>query len=230
QVRQLHRRATDWYCAHDMPADALRHALASRNWSQASDLLGASWHEFVPGARLRTIKEVVPPPPQEGRHDPRLALAFAAERLDASDPQATETFLHLVDRSQHTLVDSARDELRPIVDAFRVAEAHQSGKPDLVLATAPLLLRDDTGLDDQDTSRMRALALVAVGGARLMQGELAAAEQALLEALALARRSGGTQSQLAALRQLTMLYSTRGQLTAAMRLGKEAIALADREG
>src|SRR5262249_44208583 len=177
QVRQLHRRAPDWYCANDMPADALRHALASRNWSQASDLLGASWHEFVPGARLRTIKEVVPPPPQEVRHDPRLALAFAAERLDARDPQATETFLHLVDRSQHSLGASARDELRPIVHAFRMAEAHQSGKPDLVLATAPLLLREDTGLDDQDASRMRALALVAVGGARLMQGELPAAEQ-----------------------------------------------------
>jgi LuxR family transcriptional regulator, maltose regulon positive regulatory protein len=230
QVRQLHRRAADWYSAHGMPADALRHALAARNWSQAADLLGASWHELVPGARLRTIKEVVPPPPQEIRHDPRLALAFAAERLDASDPQAMETFLHLVDRSQHGLVESARDELRPIVDAFRVAEAHQSGKPDLVLATAPLLLREDIGLDDDDTTRMRALALVAVGGARLMQGDLPAAEKSLHEALILARRSGGVQSQLAALRQLVMLYAARGRLSAAMRFGKEALAMADRDG
>lgn len=230
EVRHLHRRAADWYAAHDMPADALRHALAARNWRQAADLLGASWHELVPGARLRTIKELVPPPPQEVRHDPRLALAFAAERLDASDPQATEAFLHLADRSQHALVGSARDELRPIVDAFRMAEAHQSGKPDLVLATAHLLMRDDTGLDDQDTTRMRALALVAVGAARLMQGDLVAAENALVEGLALARRSGGIQSQLAALRQLVMLYATRGRLTAAMRFGKDALALADREG
>src|SRR5262249_28470241 len=174
QVAQLHHRAADWYYAHDMPADALRHALASRNWSQASDVLGTSWHELVPGARLRTIKDVVPPPPQEGRHDPRLALAFAAERLDASDPQATETFLHLVDRSQHALGGSDRDELRPIVHAFRMAEAHQSGNSDQVLATAPLLLREDTGLDDQDASRMRALALVALGGARVVQGGLPA--------------------------------------------------------
>src|SRR5262249_35720495 len=98
------------------------------------------------------------------------------------------------------------------------------------LATAPLLLDEDTGLDDQDASRMRALALVAVGGARLMQGELPAAEQALIEALSLARRAGGIQSQLAALRQLVMLYAARGRLTAAMRFGKEALVLADREG
>ncbi|GAA4247351.1 LuxR C-terminal-related transcriptional regulator [Dactylosporangium darangshiense] len=230
QVRQLHRRAADWFAAHDLPADALRHALAARNWSQASDLLAASWQELVPGARMRTIKELVPPPPQEVRNDPKLALAFAAERLDASDPQGTETFLHLVDRSQHTLVDSARAALRPIVDSFRMAEAHQSQKPELVLATAPLLLREDTGLDDQDAARMRALALVAVGGARLIQGDLAAAEHALQESLNLARRCGGVQSQLAALRQLAQLNATRGRLTAAMRYGKETLALADREG
>ncbi|WP_433613421.1 LuxR C-terminal-related transcriptional regulator [Dactylosporangium sp. CA-139114] len=230
QVRQLHRRAADWFAAHDQPADALRHALAARNWSQASDLLAASWQELVPGARLRTIKELVPPPPQEVRNDPKLALAFAAERLDASDPQGTETFLHLVDRSQHALVDSARAELRPIVDSFRMAEAHQSQKPDLVLATAPLLLRDDTGLDDQDKARMRALALVAVGGARLIQGDLAAAEHALQESLHLARRCGSVQSQLAALRQLAQLNAARGRLIAALRYGKETLALADREG
>ena len=86
QVRQLHRRAADWFAAHDLPADALRHALAARNWGQASDLLASSWQELVPGARLRTIKELVPPPPQEVRNDPRLALAFAAEAARRQRP------------------------------------------------------------------------------------------------------------------------------------------------
>ncbi|MCW2637785.1 MAG: LuxR family transcriptional regulator, partial [Dactylosporangium sp.] len=137
QLPQLHRRAAEWYFAHDMPADAIRHALAAGEWAQAVAVVDSSWHELVPGARIRTLKEIVPAPPQQVQQDPRLALAFAAERLDASDPRATETFLHLVDRSQHTTTDDVtRDQLRPILAAFRVAEAHLSGDPELVLAIA----------------------------------------------------------------------------------------------
>lgn len=235
QVRHLHRRASAWYTAHDLPADALRHALAAREWDRAADVVNTRWHELVPGARLRTFKEMVPPPPQEVRDDPRLALAFAAERLDANDPQATGTFLQLVDRSQHTLVEAARDELRPILAAFRVAEARLAGDSDVVLRTAPLLLDGDTEPtdtrpDDPDRQRIRALVLVALGGARMQQGDLTGAESALLDGLALSRRTGLVQSQVACLRQLAELFAARGRLTGAIRFGREALELADRSG
>ncbi|HEV7898912.1 MAG TPA: LuxR C-terminal-related transcriptional regulator [Planosporangium sp.] len=231
RLPELHRRAAEWYFAHDMPADAIRHALAAGEWGQAVAVVDSSWHELVPGARLRTLKEVVPTPPQQVQQDPRLALAFAAERLDASDPRATEMFLHLVDRSQHACADDAtRDRLRPILAAFRVAEAHLSGDPELVLATAPLLLRDDVPVSEGDSHQVRSLALVAMGGARLNQGDLQAAEAPLEEGLVHARRSGVAQAQIASLRQLAALHATRGQLNAAVRFAKEAVSLADQHG
>ncbi|MGC9669969.1 LuxR C-terminal-related transcriptional regulator [Planosporangium sp. 12N6] len=231
QLPQLHRRAAEWYFAHDMPADAIRHALAAGEWGQAVAVVDSSWHELVPGARLRTLKEVVPTPPQRVQQDPRLALAFAAERLDASDPRATETFLHFVDRCQHASDDEeTRDRLRPIVAAFRVAEAHLSGDPDLVLATAPLLLREDVPVSEGDSHQLRSLALVAMGGARLSQGDLQAAEAPLEEALVHARRSGVAQAQIASLRQLAALNAARGRLNAAVRFAKEAVSLADQHG
>jgi LuxR family maltose regulon positive regulatory protein len=230
QVPELHRRAAEWYFTHDLPADAIRHALAAGEWGKAIAVVDSSWHDLLPGARLRTIKEIVPTPPQQVQQDPRLALAFAAERLDASDPRATEMFLHLVDRSQHTLAAATRDQLRPILAAFRVAEAHLSGNPDLVLATAPLLLQDEPEMSEVDSHQVRALALVAMGGARLNQGDVREAEAPLAEGLAHARRSGLAQAQIASLRQLATLYATRGWLGAAVRYAKEAVSLADQNG
>ncbi|NJC65616.1 hypothetical protein HC028_14070 [Planosporangium flavigriseum] len=231
QLPVLHRRAAEWYFAHDMPADAIRHALAAGEWAQAVAVVDSSWHELVPGARMRTLKEIVPTPPQQVQQDPRLALAFAAERLDASDPRATETFLHLVDRSQHAAPDdSTRDQVRPILAAFRVAEAHLSGDSELVLATAPLLLSDDVPVSEGDIHQVRALALIAMGSARLHQGDLQAAEAPLEEGLVHARRSGVAQAQIASLRQLAALHATRGRLNAAVRFAKEAVSLADQHG
>jgi LuxR family maltose regulon positive regulatory protein len=232
QLPELHRRAAEWYFAHDMPADAIRHALAAGEWAQAVAVVDSSWHELVPGARLRTLKEIVPTPPQQVQQDPRLALAFAAERLDASDPRATETFLHMVDRSQHTTSDEAtRDQVRPILAAFRVAEAHLSGDdPELIFATAPLLLKEDAPMSEGDSHQVRSLAFVAMGGARLNQGDLQAAEAPLEEGLVHARRSGVAQVQIASLRQLATLHATRGQLNAAVRFAKEAVSLADQNG
>jgi LuxR family maltose regulon positive regulatory protein len=229
QIPDLHRRAADWFFAHDMPADTIRHALAAGDWGRAAAVIDSSWHELVPGARLRTLKEIVPAPPQQVQQDPRLALAFAAERLDAGDPRATETFLHLVDRSQRAVGDATRDQLRPILAAFRVAEAHLSGDPDLVLAIAPQLLAADEQLDDGDSHQVRALALVAMGGARLHQGDVRAAEAPLVEGLAHARHSG-EQSQIASLRQLADLNAARGRFNAALRYAKEAVGLADQYG
>ncbi|WP_205863016.1 LuxR C-terminal-related transcriptional regulator [Planosporangium thailandense] len=231
QLPELHRRAAEWYFAHDLPADAIRHALAAGEWAQAVAVVDASWHELVPGARVRTLKEIVPAPPQQVQHDPRLALAFAAERLDASDPRATEAFLHLVDRSAYAGADeSTRDRLRPIVTAFRVAEAHLSGDQELVLTTAPLLLQEEVPLSEGDSHQVRALALTAMGGARLSQGDLQAAEPPLEEGLVHARRSGVAQVQIASLRQLAALSAMRGRLNLAVRYAKEAVSLADQHG
>src|SRR5262249_41951312 len=107
---------------------------------------------------------------------------------------------------------------------------HLSGNPDLVLATAPLLLADDPPMSEGDSDQLRSLALVAMGGARLHQGDVQAAEASLAGGLAHARRSGAAQAPVASLRQLAGLHATRGQLGSAVRYAKEAVSLADQHG
>jgi LuxR family maltose regulon positive regulatory protein len=85
-------------------------------------------------------------------------------------------------------------------------------------------------VSEGDNHQVRSLALVAMGGARLNQGDLQAAEAPLEEGLVHARRSGVAHAQIASLRQLAALHATRGQLNAAVRFAKEAVSLADQHG
>ena len=39
QVAELHRRASDWYAAHDLVEDAIRHALAAEDFDRAAYLM-----------------------------------------------------------------------------------------------------------------------------------------------------------------------------------------------
>ncbi len=48
EVRELHRRAADWYAAHDRPAEAVRHALTAGEWTAATELLVSRWPELAP--------------------------------------------------------------------------------------------------------------------------------------------------------------------------------------
>ncbi|HKT04916.1 MAG TPA: AAA family ATPase, partial [Rugosimonospora sp.] len=47
RVPELHRRAAHWYAAHDLPRDALRHALLARDWGQATAVLADGWADVL---------------------------------------------------------------------------------------------------------------------------------------------------------------------------------------
>ena len=42
-VSELHRRASAWYADNGLPADAIRHALAAKDFARAADLIELAW-------------------------------------------------------------------------------------------------------------------------------------------------------------------------------------------
>ena len=50
------RRAAEWYFTHDLPADAIRHALAAGEWGKAAAVVDSNWHDLLPGAGLRRLR------------------------------------------------------------------------------------------------------------------------------------------------------------------------------
>jgi LuxR family maltose regulon positive regulatory protein len=226
-IPELHRRAALWYGAQGLPAKALRHALAARDWEHAVEVAVSRWPHLMPGAGMPTLKGMLPTPPHGAVDNPRLNLAFATERLDAGDLPATATFLNLVERSQHRLSGVALDRLRNAVAACRIGRAYHGADPEQVLALVPVPPLATPPAATTEEEYLRALALLATGTARLFLGDLAGADPLLSVALELARQMDLPQCRIATLRQIALLNAVRGAPRDASRYAEELLTEVD---
>jgi LuxR family maltose regulon positive regulatory protein len=75
---ELHRRASGWYAAHDIPARAIEHALAGGRPAAAAELIAAEWQPLAGFVESRVFAGwLAALPEEEIAADPRLALAAA---------------------------------------------------------------------------------------------------------------------------------------------------------
>ncbi|MEV4139232.1 LuxR C-terminal-related transcriptional regulator [Dactylosporangium sp. NPDC049742] len=103
RVAELHRRAAAWHSTYGIPAEAMRHALLAEDWTGAVETLDRHWPDIVGGVRYDRPHEAAPHPPAGDEHaDPRLALAFAAERLRVGDLEGTRDYLRRSNRAADT--------------------------------------------------------------------------------------------------------------------------------
>ncbi|MGX7675558.1 LuxR C-terminal-related transcriptional regulator [Plantactinospora sp. DSM 117369] len=157
QVAELHRRAATWFTAHELPAEALRHALAAHDWPYAIGVLLRHWPDLVPYGQYAPTRPAPPAPsPEAVRADPELGLACAADRLDGGEPIAATGYLALA--AEHTdLLDAARrHRFRRIAAALRLAAAQSAGDEPAVRAGAADLLRPDPLAGQADVAAVTA--------------------------------------------------------------------------
>jgi LuxR family maltose regulon positive regulatory protein len=218
RVPELHQRAAVWHATYGLPAEAVHHALLAGDWKRAVEVLERHWPDIVGGVRYDRPHDLPPPAPGTDETDPRLALAFAADRLRCGDLDGARDFLRRIDR--HAPVAELG---RAMLAGFTSAEAWLSGDPRRTLAASSEL---QPGASDE----VRALALLSEGEARLRLGELGSAGAPLHGALVLAQRAGMPQTQVCAASQLAVLESVRGRLRSAARLSRQALVTADRFG
>jgi len=143
QLTDLHRRAAAWHADRHMPPDALRHALAGRDWPRATELLVLHWPELIPYGTEpdRPPATPIPPPPASAlRADPALALAYAAAYLDAQDRTSATAFLRLAQRHRDRMPQGQRARYALVAAALRLAEAQLYGDQAAVLPAARQLL------------------------------------------------------------------------------------------
>jgi LuxR family transcriptional regulator, maltose regulon positive regulatory protein len=94
----VHRRATTWFIAHGMPADALHHALAVGDMELAADLieqLAGGLLEHGEVVTLKTWISAIPTPIIRVR--PRLALFYAWSLLGTTQHDATIFWIDVVE-------------------------------------------------------------------------------------------------------------------------------------
>ncbi|MDG4789066.1 LuxR C-terminal-related transcriptional regulator [Micromonospora sp. WMMD1102] len=144
QVAELHRRAATWFTANDLPAEALRHALAARDWPYAINVLLRHWPDIVPYGQYAPARPEPPAPSVEVvRNAPEIGLAYAADRLDGGESTAADDYLTLAAEHADRLDAARRHRFRRIAAALRLAAAQSGGDEPAVLAGFTDLLAPD---------------------------------------------------------------------------------------
>jgi LuxR family maltose regulon positive regulatory protein len=197
-----------------LPSDALGHALAAADWQRAIDLLDLHWPEMLAGRGRFLETTFLPSPPEETAASPPLALAFAVQRRDAGDLDGMRMFLRTAERAAGA---HPSDRLARILDGLRLAEAQGEGDPERILSIAGRLAVCDSGevLSDH-CEAIKALALSATASAKFAVVDLDGMEEALREYVPLARRTGHSIGNIAALGQMALGNIARGRLGASV--------------
>jgi LuxR family maltose regulon positive regulatory protein len=207
-VRSLHARASRWYAANGFPADAVRHALAARDWDWAAELIvhGADAGLLQQG-HLATLLDWLESFPDEyvrGNADLACELSWPLILTGQLDRAA-----RLVNLAEQATADSASDPALPgNIAAARahIARVRGDQKAAIELSERALaLLPASTTLDRSGLS-------LNVGLARWYQGRLVEAEEKLADAQSEATQSGNQYVEVVASTFRARVLIARGRL------------------
>lgn len=214
----LHRRASAWFEAAGLPAQAIRHALASGDATRAAALVaGAADAELSRGEFHRLLRWLEALPEAELRADAELSgykawLLYMRGRIveaeRCSDIVAGDLSAGGPDRRSGPLL-AFRAFLA--INRNRLAEAERE-------ARAALAALDGTA------SFFGALAMLLLGSAQRISGDRPAAMTSLRSAIRLAEAQGNLPARLEAASDLVPLLHDTGRLRDALSLCEETIA------
>jgi LuxR family maltose regulon positive regulatory protein len=208
RLHQLHGRASVWFSDHAMHNEAIEHALAAEDWPRAAGLINAIATELIEHGEHATLDRWLGAAPQTLYAAlPLLAVRAAEARALLGDFSGAETLL---------------DQLESRVPAAELSTLGYAA----ALRTRIAVLRDDGAaaisygqralelLPTADASA-RASALVELGSGWLLNGELAAAEPILQDALVAARQATNKTEEWVTLLRFARLDIDRGRLHSA---------------
>ena len=191
EVATLHQRATEWHEQHGARLEAIRHAIAGRDFARAADLVELA----IPASRRARQESVLRHwldalPDEQVRVRPVLSDALAGSRLVRGDVEGVEE--HLRDAEQWVIASREGSASGMVVvddQAFRdlpvSIATHRAGLARLLGDTAGLTTHAERALEliheDDLTGRGAATALLAI--AAWSNGDLEAASRWYLESM-----------------------------------------------
>ncbi len=238
QVPILHQRASAWYANNGLPADAIRHALAAKDFARAAGLVELAWPamdgRFQAATWLGWAKAL---PDELVRTRPVLSVAYAWAFLNGGELEAAEARLWDAERWLDTSAESSSVE-RVIVDEeqFRTLPAS--------IATARAYLTQARGdvpgsvkygrraldlLPEGDHLR-RGPAAALLGLAHWASGDLEAAHRALAEAMANFQKVGNLHFAISGTYGLADIRTVQGRLREAIKTYTQVLQLALEQG
>ena len=186
-IRDVHRRAAEWYRRQSMPLDAVRYALRGGLWPLAAELLGIHGLALVIRGSARELDVLLSAVPRDALlGHPELAATLAAARIYLGSNREVREMVAAAVVGVDDLPHPRAERLRVVLDLVETGHARSRG--DLVaLVAAARRVPDDPrtlsalGLAGWDVIPL--LVLSSAGTAELWTGDMAEAEKHLRAAV-----------------------------------------------
>ena len=244
EVPDLHRRASGWYEQNGEPSEAIRHALAARDFERAADLVELA----IPAMRRNRQEAAVRDwlellPDNVVRVRPVLSVGFAGTLLSVGELEGVEGRLRDAERwldtttgiGQGTQAPSAEmvvvddEEFRRLpaeIELYRAAQALARGDGPGTVRHA----RRALDLSPEEDHLGRASAAALMGLASWASGDLEAGHSGYAECMAGLRRAGHIADTFGCAIALADIWRAQGRLGEAMRTYEQALQRAPEQG
>ncbi|HLL38388.1 MAG TPA: LuxR C-terminal-related transcriptional regulator [Rubrobacteraceae bacterium] len=244
QASTLHRRASEWYEHNGSAADAIRHALAAKDFERAADLV-----ELAVPAMRRSRQEAallgwLKALPNELVHArPVLSVDYAGALLQGGELEGVEARLRDAERWLDTTADMRErpeapsagmvvmdeEEFRRLPGSIAVHRAGQA----LALGDVPETVtyaRRALDLVPEDDYFRRGAAAAILGLASWTSGDLEAAHRSYADGMASLQKAGNISDAVGGALALADIRIAQGRLREAMRTYEHALQLATAQG
>jgi len=244
RVSTLHRRASEWYERHGSPADAIRHALAAKDFEQAAGPLERAWPAMDRSFQSATWRGWVKALPDElVRARPVLCVGYARALLDGGELEGVEDRLRDAERWLDTTAGMSERSEVPSVEMVVVDEEQFRSLP-ATIATARAAHAQALG-DVPGTVKYarRALDLLPerayfergvpaalLGVAYWASGDLEAAHRSFADFMANMRMAGNILVAISGTFVLADIRMVQGRLHEALSAYRQSLQLATAQG
>jgi LuxR family transcriptional regulator, maltose regulon positive regulatory protein len=244
QVSALHRRASEWYEANELPVEAVQHALAAGDLERAARLVELAWPALARSRQDATLRGWLKALPDELiRRRPVLSVYYAGALLTAGDLEAVEPRLRNAERWLDTTADTGERQETPGAERV-VADKAEFRKLPISIAIYRAALAQARG-DIAGTAQHARQALdhlqagdhLGRGGAAgflglalWASGDLEAAQRTFTEAVASLQLAGNRADALSGAVVLADMHLAQGRLREARRILEQAWQLAAAQG
>jgi LuxR family maltose regulon positive regulatory protein len=241
RIADLHRRASVWFEQNDLLPEAIRHALAAKDFERAADLIEKIWLEmdlsYQSATWLGWAKAL---PADQIRARPVLCVGYAWALLGVGEIEASEDYLRAAERwlepagnpgadwpSGMVVVDEA--EFRSLPVSIAAARAYRALALGDTSATK-MYAREALARVPEGENIHRTQATALLGMAEYAEGNLPAAEQEFLKFQAMMWQANNIANAISIIYILANILLIQGRLREAVSAYRKALKQASDRG